>query len=113
MSRFFKFQPGDICITQHSDVRLLNDGLLVRVVRIEPLVVDAARNSVPYVIERVDGQAFPFTLGVAQHDLPNWYKMQRARCGEHRLRRAEPGYLTPSLAANFEEVDHVESETTV
>jgi hypothetical protein len=91
-------------------VGLLNDDLLVR---IEPLVVDAARNSVPYMIERVDGQAFPFTLGIAERDLPKWYKTQHARCGEHRLRRLVPGNPGYPVYVNEEIDDVVESETTL
>lgn len=111
MSRFFKFKPGDVCITQNSSVGLLNNGLAVRVVRIDPLKVDHLGGSCPYLIARLDGDVFPSTAAPTD-GAPRWYKTATAFCAEHRLRRLDPSDPVADVHLT-EEFDDVEAATTV
>lgn len=112
MSRFFKFKPGDICITQNSSTGLLNNGLVVRILRIDPKMVGHRGESAPYLIGRVDAEPLPHTLALVDGD-PRWYKARVAHCAEHKLRRLDPGDPGYPVYVTEEVDDVVESETTV
>jgi len=81
-----KFQVGDLCITQNAEVSLLNNGLLVVIVEIDP-----TRNggATPYLIRRIDGQKYPctyeFESGVTQ-----FYFYTQTWSSQHKLRRIDP-----------------------
>lgn len=84
--RFFKFQPGDRCVTQNSVAKPFNNGLAVVVVKIDPLQTDSRGRSTPYLIERVDRDLFPFTESI-EWGTPRWFKSRHVHCAEHKLRR--------------------------
>ncbi len=87
--RFFKFRPGDRCVTQNSVAKLLNNRLAVVIVRIDPFQTDRHGNSAPYLIERVDQELFPFTESI-EAGVPRWFKSRQVHCKEHKLRRWDP-----------------------
>ena len=87
--RFFKFQPGDRCVTQNSVAKLLNNGLAVVIVRIDPLQTDRQGRPTPFLIERGDRDLFPFTESIAA-GVPRWFKSRQVHCAEHKLRRWDP-----------------------
>lgn len=112
MSRFFKFKPGDICITQNSSTGLLNNGLVVRILRIDPKMVGHRGESAPYLIGRVEAEPLPQPLALVDGD-PQWYKARVAHCAEHKLRRLDPGDPGYPVYVTEEIDDVVESETAV
>ncbi len=85
-------EVGDICVTQHTRVSLLNDGLLVEIIAIYP------SSASPYLIHRIDGHRIPVTghLGVM-----SFFASDDAWTTAHKLRRVDPE-ATPSYAEDTE-----------
>jgi len=84
-----KLEVGDICVTQNCRAALLNNGLLVEIVVIDP--TGSGGSAAPYMIRRIDGHRIPLTIcpfsGVKMFGavLDNWFGLNQgcrmAGCG--------------------------------
>ncbi len=81
-----KLEVGDICVTQHTSVSLLNNGLLVEIIAINPI------SASPYLIHRIDGHRIPVTVNCG---ITSFFAWDDAWTTAHRLRRVDPG-ATPA-----------------
>lgn len=81
-----KLQVGDICVTQNSRVPLLNNGLLVEIVAIDPTPTGGIR---PYMIRRIDGHRLPLTFN-SLSGVQSFFKDAQACTAARHLRRVDP-----------------------
>jgi len=78
-------QVGDLCITQNAVVSVLNNGLLVVIVAINPWCNDGAT---PYLIRRIDGQPIPSILRSSGESV--FFKGKQCWSAGYKLRRIDP-----------------------
>lgn len=79
-----KFQIGDICVTQHATVGLLNNGQMVEILDVDPRLSESAPM---YLIRRIDGQVHPVLLDPITGE-PRFFRAKIAWCAQYKLRRA-------------------------
>ncbi len=80
-----KLKVGDLCITCNSLDRILNDGLMVVIVDVDPSRYDGCA---PYKIRRVDGQPIPSSRSPDGN--LTLYKQHTVWCAGSKLRKIEP-----------------------
>lgn len=80
-----RLKVGDLCITCNSLDRILNDGLLVVVVDVDPTRYDGCA---PYKIRRVDGQPIPSSRSPDGN--LTLFKQHTVWCAGSKLRRIDP-----------------------
>lgn len=85
-----KFKVGDLAITQNSEAPLLNNGLLVVVLGVQP-GRKTDRWPVDYFIKRVDGQPFGWITGANGED--QLFKACDCWCRADQLRKPEESDL--------------------
>lgn len=85
-----KFKVGDLAITQNSEAPLLNNGLLVVVLGVQP-GRETNRWPVDYFIKRVDGQPFGWITGANGED--QIFKSCDCWCRADQLRKPEESDL--------------------
>lgn len=85
-----KFKVGDLAITQNSEAPLLNNGLLVVVLGVQP-GRKTDRWTVDYFIKRVDGQPFGWITGANGED--QIFKSCDCWCRADQLRKPEESDL--------------------
>jgi hypothetical protein len=94
-------QVGDLCVTQNAKCAAVNNGLLVVVLEINL----ARTDDCPYLIRRVDGQAFPHIINA---DGPVWFKETECWAARHKLRRVDPDGTVDAVVRETDlEIDHV------
>jgi|GEM_PF-5979777 len=81
-----KLNVGDLCVTRNANASLLNNGLLVVILAIDPAHYDGAAS---YLIRRIDGQRIPSTLDIAS-GIPRFFSYSEAWSSQHKLRRINP-----------------------
>ena len=81
-----KLEVGDICITQNTRVPLLNNGLLVEIVAIDPTLNGGLD---PYIIRRIDGHRIPSTID-SSGVLQSFFANAQTGTSAHKLRRVDP-----------------------
>lgn len=92
-----KFKVGQVCVTQGSRWPLLNDGLTVVVIGINPQATDHRGLPTPYWVRRIDGQRFASTL-CPQSGARRFYAGTVSWVAEHRLRSFDEGQQPPAQA---------------
>ena len=85
-----KLEVGDICITQNSRWPLLNNGLLVEIIAIDP-TLNGGRD--PYMIRRIDGHRIPVKICQVSGG-PIFFADDLACTSAHKLRRVDPEETT-------------------
>ncbi|MBP6606480.1 MAG: hypothetical protein KA240_12410 [Nitrospira sp.] len=80
-----KFEVGDLCVTQNTTASLLNNGLLVVILAIDPTRFGG---TTPYLIRRIDGEQIPASLDMVS-GVPNFFSGEIAWAAEHKLRPAD------------------------
>ncbi len=79
---------GDLCVTVNSRYPVVNNGLLVVIVEINPSIRGYRGEVWPYRIRRVDGQVLIATTCRTTGRL-KWGKCVDAWCERRRLRRVD------------------------
>lgn len=98
-SKGLRFRPGQLARTCNSTAPLLNNGLLVVVLRVDPSMLCHGR-STPYLIRRVDGEVFASTY-CAKTGAPQWYAFHQVWAEPHKLQpigEAQPTRRATRLA---------------
>lgn len=79
-------QVGDLCITCNTKASVLNNGLLVVIVAVDPSRYDG---TTPYSIRRIDGQPIPSTKDAKTGNLM-LFKEYNVWAPGSKLRRVDP-----------------------
>ncbi len=85
------FKAGDLAISQVSNAPHWNDGHLVLVIEVLP-AGDAPNVPEGYVIRRIDGQNFGWTLGV--DNTPHFFEYDICWCEKRHLRKPDESLNT-------------------
>jgi len=84
-----QFKVGDLCLTCNTKASVLNDGLLVVIIAVDPPQFCPE----PYWIRRVDGQAFPVAGPSKKSGGLAFFKSYEVNAPASKLRKIDPDAL--------------------
>ena len=88
---------GAVCVTVNAR-HPINNRLTVLILQINPTRESSKGEHAPFLIQRVDGSAFPSTTDIETCQ-PRFYSAKRVWCAAHKLRRIDTGDGSSTLTA--------------
>jgi hypothetical protein len=89
-------EVGAVCVTVNAR-HPINNRLTVLILRIDTARESSNGEKAPFLIQRVDGSAFPSTTDIDTCE-PRFYSAKRVWCAAHKLRRIDMGDGRSTLA---------------